>query len=70
MAARQKVDVYKTIRRMVIFGAGGISDAQLLGAFITQQALVHGMAGPGSFHLHLTSDDQYSRTFANIYFGD
>jgi RNA polymerase sigma factor (sigma-70 family) len=31
--------------------------------------LVHGMAGPGNFHLYLASPDKYSRMFANVYFG-
>jgi protein involved in polysaccharide export with SLBB domain len=31
--------------------------------------LVHGMQGPGHFHLYLASPDQYSRYFANVYFG-
>jgi beta-lactamase regulating signal transducer with metallopeptidase domain len=31
--------------------------------------LVHGMAGPGYFHLILTDADDYSRWFANVYFG-
>jgi RNA polymerase sigma factor (sigma-70 family) len=31
--------------------------------------LVHGMAGPGYFHLILTHPDKYSRVFANVYFG-
>ena len=31
--------------------------------------LVHGMAGPGYFHLYLASPDRYSRYFANVYFG-
>ncbi len=30
---------------------------------------VHGMSGPGSFHLILTSRESYSRYFANVYFG-
>jgi len=32
-------------------------------------ALVHGMAGPGHFHLILTAADSYSRWFADVYFG-
>jgi hypothetical protein len=32
-------------------------------------ALVHGMSGPGSFHLVLTAADRYSRWFADVYFG-
>jgi RNA polymerase sigma factor (sigma-70 family) len=32
-------------------------------------ALVHGMAGPGSFHLYLADPERYSRWFANVYFG-
>jgi hypothetical protein len=32
-------------------------------------ALLHGMAGPGYFHLHLVARERYSRTFANVYFG-
>jgi len=32
-------------------------------------ALVHGMAGPGYFHLILTAEDRYSRWFADVYFG-
>ena len=32
-------------------------------------ALAHGMSGPGSFHLILTSRENYSRYFANVYFG-
>jgi beta-lactamase regulating signal transducer with metallopeptidase domain len=32
-------------------------------------ALIHGMAGPGSFHLILTDPDRYSQWFANVYFG-
>jgi hypothetical protein len=31
--------------------------------------LVHGMAGPGYFHLYLAAGERYSRTFANVYFG-
>jgi RNA polymerase sigma factor (sigma-70 family) len=31
--------------------------------------LMHGMAGPGYFHLYLASPERYSRTFANVYFG-
>jgi hypothetical protein len=31
--------------------------------------LMHGMAGPGYFHLYLASSERYSRTFANVYFG-
>jgi hypothetical protein len=31
--------------------------------------LVHGMVGPGNFHLYMASPDQYSRYFANVYFG-
>jgi beta-lactamase regulating signal transducer with metallopeptidase domain len=33
-------------------------------------ALVHGMAGPGYFHLILTDPETYSRWFANVYFGN
>jgi RNA polymerase sigma factor (sigma-70 family) len=32
-------------------------------------ALVHGMSGPGNFHLILTEADRYSRWFADVYFG-
>ena len=32
-------------------------------------ALVHGMAGPGCFHLILTDAEKYSNWFANVYFG-
>ena len=32
-------------------------------------ALVHGMAGPGYFHLILTDPERYSEWFANVYFG-
>jgi len=32
-------------------------------------ALVHGMAGPGYFHLYLADPERYSRYFANVYFG-
>jgi hypothetical protein len=32
-------------------------------------ALVHGMLGPGNFHLILTAADRYSRWFADVYFG-
>jgi RNA polymerase sigma factor (sigma-70 family) len=32
-------------------------------------ALVHGMAGPGYFHLILTAAERYSRYFADVYFG-
>jgi RNA polymerase sigma factor (sigma-70 family) len=32
-------------------------------------ALVHGMAGPGYFHLYLAAAERYSRMFANVYFG-
>jgi RNA polymerase sigma factor (sigma-70 family) len=32
-------------------------------------ALVHGMSGPGSFHLIATEEEKYSRYFANVYFG-
>jgi RNA polymerase sigma factor (sigma-70 family) len=31
--------------------------------------LVHGMAGPGYFHLVLAHPERYSRMFANVYFG-
>jgi hypothetical protein len=31
--------------------------------------LVHGMSGPGYFHLILTDPERYSRCFANVYFG-
>jgi RNA polymerase sigma factor (sigma-70 family) len=31
--------------------------------------LMHGMAGPGSFHIYLAHPDRYSRCFANVYFG-
>ena len=31
--------------------------------------VVHGMAGPGYFHLYLAAPDRYSRMFANVYFG-
>jgi RNA polymerase sigma factor (sigma-70 family) len=31
-------------------------------------ALIHSMAGPGYFHLHLVRDDRYE-TLANVYFG-
>jgi RNA polymerase sigma factor (sigma-70 family) len=31
--------------------------------------LVHGMAGPGYFHLYLAALENYSRMFANVYFG-
>jgi hypothetical protein len=31
--------------------------------------LVHGMLGPGYFHLILTEREHYSRWFANVYFG-
>jgi RNA polymerase sigma factor (sigma-70 family) len=31
--------------------------------------LMHGMAGPGYFHLYLASPERYSRYFANVYFG-
>ena len=31
--------------------------------------LIHGMAGPGYFHVYLAHPDRYSRTFANVYFG-
>jgi hypothetical protein len=32
-------------------------------------ALVHGMLGVGSFHIVLSAEDNYSRMFANVYFG-
>jgi len=32
-------------------------------------ALIHGMAGPGYFHLILTDAERYSRWFADVYFG-
>jgi hypothetical protein len=32
-------------------------------------ALVHGMSGPGYFHLILTEADRYSRYFSDVYFG-
>jgi RNA polymerase sigma factor (sigma-70 family) len=32
-------------------------------------ALVHGMSGPGNFHLVLADPERYSRCFANVYFG-
>jgi len=32
-------------------------------------ALMHGMAGPGYFHLILTDVEKYSEQFANVYFG-
>jgi RNA polymerase sigma factor (sigma-70 family) len=31
--------------------------------------LMHGMAGPGYFHLVLAAPEDYSRMFANVYFG-
>jgi RNA polymerase sigma factor (sigma-70 family) len=31
--------------------------------------LVHGMLGPGNFHLILTDSEHYSRWFADVYFG-
>jgi RNA polymerase sigma factor (sigma-70 family) len=31
--------------------------------------LVHGMSGPGYFHLILTDPERYSRYYANVYFG-
>jgi RNA polymerase sigma factor (sigma-70 family) len=31
--------------------------------------LMHGMAGPGYFHLVLTKPERYSHMFANVYFG-
>src|SRR5262249_48322364 len=31
--------------------------------------LMHGMAGPGYFHLVLADPERYSRMFANVYFG-
>jgi beta-lactamase regulating signal transducer with metallopeptidase domain len=31
--------------------------------------LIHGMAGPGNFHLILTDAERYSRWFADVYFG-
>jgi RNA polymerase sigma factor (sigma-70 family) len=31
--------------------------------------LLHGMVGPGFFHLNLTARDRYSVSFANVYFG-
>jgi RNA polymerase sigma factor (sigma-70 family) len=31
--------------------------------------LVHGLGGPGYFHLYLAAEDRYSRMFANVYFG-
>jgi hypothetical protein len=31
--------------------------------------LMHGMAGPGYFHLILTDPERYSEWFANVYFG-
>jgi RNA polymerase sigma factor (sigma-70 family) len=31
--------------------------------------LLHGMAGPGYFHVVLAHPDRYSRMFANVYFG-
>jgi RNA polymerase sigma factor (sigma-70 family) len=31
--------------------------------------LLHGMAGPGYFHLVLADPERYSRAFANVYFG-
>jgi hypothetical protein len=31
--------------------------------------LMHGMLGPGNFHLILTDADRYSRCFADVYFG-
>ncbi|HLN32468.1 MAG TPA: sigma-70 family RNA polymerase sigma factor [Gemmataceae bacterium] len=32
-------------------------------------ALVHGMAGPGYFHLYLAEAERYSHWFADVYFG-
>jgi RNA polymerase sigma factor (sigma-70 family) len=32
-------------------------------------ALVHGMSGPGNFHLYLADPKNYPRYFANVYFG-
>jgi RNA polymerase sigma factor (sigma-70 family) len=31
--------------------------------------LVHGMMGPGNFHLYMASPNKYSHYFANVYFG-
>lgn len=52
---------------------GQVSSLDLQSTVLDKQesefALVHGMAGPGYFHLILTAEDRYSRWFADVYFG-
>jgi RNA polymerase sigma factor (sigma-70 family) len=52
-------------------GAGATLDLQLtdLPKGQGEFTVLHGMAGPGSFHLILTAVDKYSNWFANVYFG-
>jgi RNA polymerase sigma factor (sigma-70 family) len=55
------------------WGREGTANLDLQSTTLDKQSgeftLIHGMAGPGYFHLNLTAADKYSRTFANVYFG-
>ncbi len=55
------------------WGRIGIADLDLQTAELDKSngdfALIHGMAGPGYFHLYLADPDSYSRYFDNVYFG-
>ena len=52
---------------------GQTSDLDLQSTAVDGQegefSLIHGLAGPGYFHLVLTDVEKYSRSFANVYFG-
>src|SRR5262249_46807321 len=55
------------------WGQGPIPDLDLQSVTLDKEkgefALLHGMSGPGYFHLYLAPPERYSRTFANVYFG-
>jgi RNA polymerase sigma factor (sigma-70 family) len=55
------------------WGAAGIADTDLQKATLDKDhgefTLMHTMAGPGYFHLHLSDVEKYSRIFADVYFG-
>jgi hypothetical protein len=55
------------------WGREGTANLDLQSTEVDKQegefTLVHGMAGPGYFHLYLAAPDSNSRWFANVYFG-
>ncbi len=55
------------------WGHAALADLDLQSVTLDKErgefALVHGMSGPGNFHLYLAPPERYSRTFANVYFG-